>query len=158
MASLELVWVGVWFTIVHPLPVPGQSVVRMHQKVRWLVRTYAARKFQAAWRQTIARDRFIVAKDGMILLQAVARGRRGRKIVRALHQAAALIQATYRMHEIRDAVSTLGGNAYAYACVCCVVVLSTTACNACAACAWTVALCVRLLLGCLSWKSGRYTS
>ena len=86
----------------------------MHQKVRWLVRTYAARKFQAAWRQTIARDRFIVAKDGMILLQAVARGRRGRKIVRALHQAAALIQATYRMHEIRDAVSTLGG----HACVC----------------------------------------
>ena len=82
----------------------------MYRKKLWLRKTYAARKFQAVWRQTLARDRYIVVKDGMILLQAVVRGRRDRKYIRGLNAAAAHIQATYKMFEIRDAVR--GGAAH----------------------------------------------
>ena len=41
----------------------------MHKARTWLKRTYAARLLQAVWRQSVERDRFIVAKDGMTLLQ-----------------------------------------------------------------------------------------
>jgi hypothetical protein len=78
----------------------------MHTSYVWLKKTYAARLFQAAWRQSVERDRFLVAKDGIILMQAVARGRAARNDVKQLHLAAARIQATYKMHGVRDTVGS----------------------------------------------------